>query len=159
MTRDFSAFHRNAGWRRLFSSIAALALGWGFALSAAADNVKVLAVDAFTPVVAAMAPVFEKRTGHKLVVVKDSSSALAKRIREGEEFDLAVLPPALLESLGEEGAVSDGSIIPLARQDATVFAGAVSTSAADSRAALSLLILLASEDTQAILAGKGLSAP
>jgi hypothetical protein len=57
--------------------------------------------------------------------------------------------------------VSDGSITLLAKtlQDATVYAGAVATGAADDNAALSLLILLASEDTQAVLKGKGMAAP
>jgi len=145
-------------WAALFAA------GCSFAIAAAADQVKVLAAGAFEPVVAAMAPVFEQRTGHKLALVKDAGAALAERIRSGEDFDLAVLPQPLLEALGKEGAVSDGSIIALARgraerQDATIYAGAVSTAASNSQAALSLLILLASEETQAMLKSSGLSAP
>ena len=142
---------------------AALALGAAFAFPALADEVKVLAAGAFQPVVTAMAPVFEKRTGHRLALVNDSAGALAERIRSGEEFDVAVLPQPLLESLGKEGAVSDGSIIALARgaerPERTVYAGAVSTSASASQAALTLLILLASEETQAVLKNSGLAAP
>lgn len=141
---------------------AVLAAGCCLALAAAADEVKVLAAAGFQPVVTAIAPVFEKRTGHKLALVNDSGGALAERIRAGEDFDLAVLPQPLLEALGREGAVSDGSIIALARaraQEPTVYAGAVSTSASNSQAALSLLILLASEETQAVLKNSGLSAP
>src|SRR5262249_47526087 len=151
-------------FRRPLAAFAVVALGWSCASAALADEVKVLAAAPFQAVVATMAPVFEKRTGHKLRVVKDTGGALAERIRAGEEFDLAVLPEAVLEALGKEGAVSDGSIIALARvrgqqQGATVYAGAVSTSSASSQAALSLLILLASEDTQAVLKDSGLSAP
>lgn len=150
--------------RRVLAGIAAMALAWAAPTAAAAEEVTVLAAAAFRPVVTAIAPVFEKRTGHKLVVQDGAAAALAKRIRDGEVFDLAVLPPALLEALGKEGAVSDGSIIALARTPAgapetTVYAGAVSTSASNSQAALSLLILLASEETQALLKDKGLSAP
>ncbi|MEJ8840261.1 molybdate ABC transporter substrate-binding protein [Ramlibacter sp. AN1133] len=145
-------------------SAAVLALVAGFACSALADEVRVLAAAAFQPVVTAIAPAFEKRTGHKLALVAGTGGALAERIRGGEDFDLAVLPQPLLEALGKEGAVSDGSIIALARgraerQDATVYAGAVSTSASNSQAALSLLILLASEETQAVLKNSGLAAP
>lgn len=138
-----------------------LALGWSLAAGAAADEVKVFSAEAFQPVLAAMAPAFAKRTGHTVVIVGEPGNVLARRIRDGEDFDLAVLPPALLEALGKEGAVSDGSIIPLARtaQPATVYAGAVSTSASNSQAALSLLILLASEETQVVLKDKGLAAP
>ncbi|HET8748010.1 MAG TPA: substrate-binding domain-containing protein [Ramlibacter sp.] len=144
----------------LLRTLAALALGSVCAFGAAADEVKVLAAGAFRPVVAAMAPGFAQRTGHKVLVVDGAEGALAERIRAGEDFDLAVLPQALLEALGREGAVSDGSIVPLARgAAATVYAGAVSTDAANSQAALSLLILLASEETQTVLKRSGLTAP
>lgn len=161
-TRSTSGPHAAA--RRLVASIAALTLGWSFAAAAAADQVRVFSADVFQPVVTAMAPAFAKRTGHTIIVVGEPGTVLARRIREGEDFDLAVLPPSLLEALGKEGAVSDGSIIPLARavtpaQPATVYAGAVSTSASNSQAALSLLILLSSEETQVMLREKGLSAP
>jgi hypothetical protein len=159
-----TAFPRRAGWRRPLGLLASLAVGWGFALAAAAEDVKVFAATAFKPVVAAMAPSFEKRTGNKVVVVSEPVDRLAERIRAGEDFDLAVLPPVLLEALAKDGAVSDGSIIVLARDlpgrpNAGAYAGAVSTGAANSNAALSLLILLASEDTQSVLKGNGLAAP
>ena len=157
------AFRQPASVRRRVASVVSLALGWAFAAGAVADEVRVFSAEAFQPVVTAMAPAFAKRTGHTVVVVGEPGNLLAKRIRDGEDFDLAVLPPALLEALGKEGAVSDGSIIPLARAaspaPATVYAGAVSTYASNSQAALSLLILLASEETQVMLKEKGLSAP
>jgi len=139
----------------------ALAAGAAASAGAGADEIKVMAAGAFKPVIAAMAPGFEKRTGHKVRIADDNASALAARIRKGEDFDLAVLPPDALESLAGDGLVSGGSITPLARslQPPAVYAGAVSAAAADSSAALSLLILLASEDTQSVLKGKGLAAP
>jgi ABC-type molybdate transport system substrate-binding protein len=143
---------------------ALLALGWSLGFAAAAADVTVFAAPALKPVVAAMAPVFEKRTGHKVVVISDPVEAVAQRIRAGEAFDLAVLPPALLEALGSDGAVSDGSIVAVARDPAAprstgMYAAAVSVTAANSQPALSLLILLASEETQAVLKGHGLAAP
>jgi ABC-type molybdate transport system substrate-binding protein len=114
---------------------------------AAAADVHVLVSAAFKPVVAAMAPGFEKRTGHKVRFVEDV------------DFDLAVLPEIELERLGKDGVVADGSITRLARETRETYAGALSTSAANSNAAMSLLILLSSEETQAILKSKGLSAP
>lgn len=150
--------------RRPLRLLALLTAGWAFACAAAAADVTVFAAPALQPVVAAMAPVFEKRTGNRLVVVSDRIEVVAQRIRAGEPFDVAVLPPALLEALGTDGAVSDGSIVNVARQaappqDATVYAAAVSTAASNSQPALSLLILLASEETQAVLKGHGLAAP
>lgn len=145
-------------------SAALLAIGWGLGLAAAAAEVTVFAAPALKPVVTAMAPVFEKRTGNKVVVISAPADAVAQRIRAGEAFDLAVLPPALLEALGSDGAVSDGSIIAVARdpalpRNAGMYAAAVSTTASNSQPALSLLILLASEETQAVLKGHGLAAP
>jgi ABC-type molybdate transport system substrate-binding protein len=150
---------------RAFLRFAALlTVGWGLACAGTAAEVTVFAAPALKPVVAAMAPVFEKRTGHKVVVISAGVEAVAQRIRAGEAFDLAVLPPALLEALGSDGAVSDGSIIAVARDPAAprstgVYAAAVSTMASNSQPALSLLILLASEETQAVLKGHGLAAP
>lgn len=136
-----------------FRGLAALAVGCSLAGTAAADEVRVFAAPAFQPVVTAVAPLFQKRTGHTV--------ALANA---GDDFDLAVLPQPALEALGRDGAVSDNSIIALARgrgerERTTVYAGAVSTSAASSQAALSLLVLLASEETQPVLRNSGLSAP
>ena len=153
------------GCARALQSLVTLATGWAIALGANAAEIRVLAAADFKPVLAAMAPGFEKRTGHSVVIGEDTAEALVKRIRGGEAFDLAILPPAQLEVLGKDGEVSDNSITPLARaparagQPAAIFAGAVSASAADSNAALSLLILLASEETQAVLKDKGMLAP
>lgn len=116
------------------------------ACNASAGEVRVLASIGFRQVVSAVAPAFEKRTGHKVVFVDD-------------DFDLAVLPEIELERLGKDGVVADGSITSLARERRIVYAGALSATAVNSNAALSLLILLSSEETQALLASKGLSAP
>jgi hypothetical protein len=164
MNTAFFALGCSGGWRQLVSRLAVLAIGWSFAIAAAAAEVKVLCAEAFLPVVTAMTPMFAKRTGDKLVVVKDTVAGVAKRIRDGQDFDLAILPPEMLEALGKEEAVSVGSITMLAKvvggkQNGTVYAGAVSAWAADSHPALSLLILLASEDTQVVLKDKGMAAP
>lgn len=118
------------------------------ACNALAGEVLVLVSMGMKPVVQAMVPAFEKRTGHKVKYVDESS-----------DFDLAVLPEIELERLGKDGVVADGSITQLAREKRAVYAGALSTSAVNSTAALSLLILLSSEETQGLLKGNGLSAP
>lgn len=164
MNTAHSALGCSGGWCQLASRFVLLATCWGFSIAAAAAEVKVLSAEAFLPVITAMAPVFEKRTGDKLVVVYDSAAGVDKRIRDGQNFDLAILPPAMLETLGNEDAVSVGSITPLAKvvagkQPGTVYAGAIAAWASDSNPALSLLILLASEDTQAVLKDKGMAAP
>jgi molybdate transport system substrate-binding protein len=80
-----------------------------------AAELKVLTAGAYKPVVMALAPVFEQRTGHKLVVDNDTAGALVKRIGGGEAFDLVVLTPAAIEQLGKAGTVAAGSAQRLAR--------------------------------------------
>lgn len=153
------ASRRTADIRRRLVLAASLVFAWG---AAAAQELTVFAATSFKPVLAAMTPAFEKRDGVRVVVVTDAAGALAQRIRTGQPFDLAVLPEALLETLAEEGAVAGGSITALARErgaPATLYAGAMSVEPGNPQAAMSLLVLLASEDTQGVLVRSGLSAP
>ena len=75
---------------------------------AQAAEVKVLTAGAFKSVVLALAPGFEQRTGHTLVIDNDTAGALQKRIAGGEPFDLVVLTPAALEALVKTGRVAAG---------------------------------------------------
>lgn len=97
---------------RVACALLLLALAAG---QAGAAELKVLTAGAFKPVVTALAPVFEQRTGHKLVVDNDTAGALARRIAGGETFDLVVLTPAAIEQLVQGGKVTAGSAAPLAR--------------------------------------------
>jgi molybdate transport system substrate-binding protein len=93
-----------------------LAILTGMVASAAtAAEVKVLTAGAYKPVVMAMAPAFEQQTGHKLVVDNDTAGALAKRIGDGEAFDVVVVPSGGLEQLGKSGKVVPASSMKLAR--------------------------------------------
>lgn len=83
--------------------------------SAAAAEVKVLTAGAFKPVVMALAPVFEQRTGHKLVIDNDTAGALVRRIGGGEAFDLVMLTPGGLEQLAKSGHVAAGPVQRVAR--------------------------------------------
>lgn len=162
MRRNSTALAPVAPRRRALRLAAGLALGCAVSLGAAAEELRVMTATAFKPVLAAVVPAFEKRTGHKVRLVDTDDATLAARIRQGEAFHLVVLPPEMLESLADDGAVSGGSITALARAGGgkpTVYAGAVSVAASDMNGPLSLLILLASEDTQAVLKEKGLAAP
>ena len=80
-----------------------------FSTLAQAAEVKVLTAGAYKSVVVALAPGFEQRTGHKLVIENDTAGALQKRIANGEPFDLVVVTPAALEALVKSGQVAPGS--------------------------------------------------
>jgi molybdate transport system substrate-binding protein len=80
--------------------------------SAAAGEIKVLTGGAYRAVVVGVIPAFERETGHKVDVVNDTVGALLKRIGGGETFDVVIVTPAALETLGREG-----KIVPAARTD------------------------------------------
>jgi molybdate transport system substrate-binding protein len=88
---------------------------WLLAASAGAADLKVLTAGAFKSVVAAMAPEFERQTGHRLVVENETAGALARRIAGGEDFDLVVLTAPMIEQLAKEGKLAPGASAPLAR--------------------------------------------
>lgn len=85
------------------------------AFSAAAAEIKVLTAGAFKPVLLALAPGFEQRSGHRLLIVNDTAGALQKRIAAGEAFDAVVLTPGALEQLTKSGQIAAGSTQKLAR--------------------------------------------
>ncbi len=97
--------------RRLLAAVLTLSA----AAAAHADPVKVLTTGAFKPVVSALAPAFEARTGHRLEIVNDTAGAITRRLAAGESFDVLVLTPAGLQPLAAEGKVDPASITVLAR--------------------------------------------
>ena len=82
---------------------------------AAAAEIKVLTAGAFKQVLLALLPDFEKQTGHHVRVDNDTVGALAKRIDAGENFDLAILTPAAINTLADKGRLAAGSRKDLAR--------------------------------------------
>lgn len=64
-----------------------------------AAELKVLTAGAFKPVLLALKPDFEARTGHRLVVDNDTAGGLQRRIASGESFDVVISSPASLKPL------------------------------------------------------------
>jgi molybdate transport system substrate-binding protein len=83
--------------------------------AAGAGELKVLTAGAFKPVVAALAPVFEAQSGLTVRIENDTAGALARRIGNGEAFDVVVLTPAALEQFEQGARVARGSTVRLAR--------------------------------------------
>jgi molybdate transport system substrate-binding protein len=82
---------------------------------AAAADIKVLTAGAFKQIVVALAPEFEKQTGHKLVIENETVGALVKKIEGGEAFDVTFLSPAAVDDLIKKGKIADGSRVNIAR--------------------------------------------
>ena len=89
--------------------------GWAVGSGAAAADLRVLTAGAYKPVVVALAPAFEQRTGHRLVIDNDTAGALVRRISAGEAFDLVLLTPGGLEQLAKAGKVDTGASVRLAK--------------------------------------------
>lgn len=83
--------------------------GWVAALLAAipalagAAEIRVFSTGAFRPVLDALVPAYETRTGDRVTIETDTAGGVAQRIERGEPFDLAVLTPATSEAPVREG--------------------------------------------------------
>jgi molybdate transport system substrate-binding protein len=97
----------------IFSALLGMTLA--AATGAEAADIKVLTAGAFKQVVVAMAPEFEKETGHKLIIDNDTVGALVKRIEGGEAFDVTFLAPGAVDALIKKGKVAEGSRVNIAR--------------------------------------------
>jgi molybdate transport system substrate-binding protein len=78
-------------------------------------EIKMLHAGAITQVVRAVVPEFEKLTGHKVTLHRDTAGALTKLIEGGEQFDLALLTPGAIDKLTEQGRFVPGSRTNIAR--------------------------------------------
>ena len=81
---------------------------------ASAADLKLLTAGAFKSVALELVPEFEKKTGHKVTVENDTAGAIARRIADGESFDVVVMPPAAMGPLLGSKLV-ESSAKPLAR--------------------------------------------
>jgi molybdate transport system substrate-binding protein len=79
------------------------------ASAADAAEIKVLHAGAFTQLLEAVVPDFERQSGHKVALKRDTVGALTKLIEGGEAFDLCVLTPAAIEDLIKKGKIAAGS--------------------------------------------------
>jgi molybdate transport system substrate-binding protein len=80
-----------------------------------AAEIKVLSAGAMRGVIDALLPDFEKQTGDKVTVENATAGVLAKRIEDGEAFDLAVITAGVVDSLAGKGKIAGDSRVPLAK--------------------------------------------
>ena len=97
------------GWFALLAAIAALAQ------PASAAEIKVLTAGAMRGVLAELLPQLEKDTGHRVSLDNATAGTLAKRIEDGEAFDVAVITPKAIDSLIEKGKIVPGSRVDVAK--------------------------------------------
>ena len=85
------------------------------AAGARAAEVSTLISNAFKTSVEALAPQFEKTTGHRLRNVFGSTDPLMNRILKGEAFDFAILGDAAMADLVRQGKVQASKSAVVAR--------------------------------------------
>lgn len=68
-----------------------------------AAEIKVLTAGAMRGVLAELLPPFEKATGHAVTLDNATAGVLAKRIEGGEAFDVAIIPPKVVDGLTGKG--------------------------------------------------------
>jgi molybdate transport system substrate-binding protein len=63
----------------------------------------------------AAGPMFERSSGHRLVLTFSTSKALGARMSDGETTDVVIATPLIMDPLVAAGAVVSGSVIPIAQ--------------------------------------------
>ena len=100
---------------RSFVVAAAMIAGLTATTAAPAAEIKVMHGGAFTQVITGILPDFEKQTGHKVALERETVGELTKRIEGGRPFDMAILTPGAIEDLAKKGKIAAGSRVNLAR--------------------------------------------
>jgi molybdate transport system substrate-binding protein len=73
--------------------------------AASAAEIRVLAPRAVATMLGAVAPDFERASGHKLDVSVDLAAVLVRRVNAGEAFDLVIVAPPQIDALAKDGKV------------------------------------------------------
>ncbi|NBO01048.1 MAG: ABC transporter substrate-binding protein, partial [Betaproteobacteria bacterium] len=87
----------------------------GFALCSWAADIKVMASTGVSAMFQQLLPVFERNTGHKVLISYDTSNIIIRKINAGDTADLVVLTAPLIDQLAQQGRVVPGSRVDLAR--------------------------------------------
>jgi molybdate transport system substrate-binding protein len=96
--------------------VVASCVALAFAATAArADDVVVFSTTGLQAVIESLGPKFEKVTAHKLVVSIGPANNLRDKIDAGTPFDVAILTPALIDTLARSGKIVRGSAANIAR--------------------------------------------
>jgi molybdate transport system substrate-binding protein len=101
--------------KRVVVAVVAAALVHGFASAGAAAELKVLCSNGLRAVVEELVPQFEQKTGNKVVLKFEPSTAIQKRIEAGEVFDVAVMTTALVDQEIKAGRLAGDSRTIVAR--------------------------------------------
>jgi molybdate transport system substrate-binding protein len=103
------------GTVKRINRLIALLVVLAFAAPAGAAEIKVLCSNGLRAVVEELVPQFEQKTGNKIVLKFEPSTAIQKRIEAGEAFDVAVMTTALVDQEIKAGRLAADSRTIVAR--------------------------------------------
>ena len=86
-----------------------------FIADGSAMDIKVLSPVALKPVLAKVAPEFERSTGNKLVISWGESGSIKADVEKGVPFDIAVMTPNFADDLVKQGKLDGETKTPVAR--------------------------------------------
>lgn len=103
--------------RHALRMICGVALGSLFSSSliAEAAEVRLLASAAIKPAIEALAPEFEKQSGHKLIARFELTPAIPQLIEKGEPFDVTIANPPHIDGLIKSGKIATLSRVNVAQ--------------------------------------------
>jgi molybdate transport system substrate-binding protein len=104
----------------MWHTIAAGAFGVLLAASAQAAEINVVASTAMREVLDELVPMFERASGHKVVVSFLSGAVLPGKVKDGVPADLVVTTPATIDDLVAAGRLVAGSRVDFVRSGAGV---------------------------------------
>jgi molybdate transport system substrate-binding protein len=79
-----------------------------------AAELKVLTSIALTTALNELSPIFEQKTGHKLIVDFNLAAVQKKRVLDGERADVIILTRAMMEDLAKQNKLAPGNIVNVA---------------------------------------------
>jgi molybdate transport system substrate-binding protein len=79
-----------------------------------AAEVKVFTSVALTAVFNEISPIFEQKTGHKLIIDFNLAAVQKKRLVEGDRADVIILTRSMMEDLAKEKKLAPGSLVNVA---------------------------------------------
>jgi molybdate transport system substrate-binding protein len=94
---------------------AAGCLGGALIGNASAADITVIASTAMTEVLQALVPMFERASGHKVIVSFQSGAVLPGKVRDGAPADLVVTTPDTIDALTKDGKLVAGSRVDFVR--------------------------------------------
>src|SRR5205085_12531019 len=76
--------------------------------------VKVFTSVALTAALNEVSPIFEQKTGHKLLVDFNLAAAQKKRLEGGDRADVIILPRSMMEDLAKQNKLAAGNLVNVA---------------------------------------------